>query len=462
MLQVRVVSPAHVTERLVDSLTADSGVVNLVVLPAAAARPPGDAVQFDLMNASANGVLRQLRSFGLDRDSSVAVQPVDTTMADDATLADRARLDRRQRFYHGERAPVWELVQTRIAEGAEYAPSFFALLVFAGLIGACGILTNSQILIVGAMVVGPEYSAIISVADGIDRRDTRAIVRGISVLFVGFLLAIAVTLLFALCIKWSGKTPGLYLSGLRPVSDLINSPNVFSVVVAVVAGIVGVVSMTLSKTGALIGVFISITTIPAAADIGVSLAYRSWSEAVGSVEQLLLNVGLLIIVGAVALRGQRLIWRDWERRIPPRPLARVVVMPPMTLPVPLDQKRGAVPGASPSSGWRETEGGWRPPKSHAAAAPISGMPITSRPMSLHGTLLKVAVRSACDQTSTARHAATVPRAAPRKAITPVVTPASARRVRPPAPAAVSAASATSTAGGADLCLALRQPASLTL
>ncbi|MGB6456709.1 MAG: DUF389 domain-containing protein [Streptosporangiaceae bacterium] len=319
MLHVRVVSPAHLTARLVESLTADSGVVNLVVLPAAAVRPDGDAVQFDLMTASANGVLRQLRSFGLDRESSVSVQAVDAVLAEEATLAGRARLDRRRRFYHGERAPVWELVQTRISEGAEYAPSFFGLLVFAGLIGACGILINSQILIVGAMVVGPEYSAIISVANGIDRRNRTAIVKGITVLVVGFVLAIGVTLLFALCIKWSGLTPGPYLRGVRPVSDLINSPNVFSVVVAVVAGLVGVVSMTLAKTGALIGVFISVTTIPAAADIGVSVAYGSWHEAVGSAEQLLLNVGLLIVVGAAALRGQRLLWRGWERRIPRRP-----------------------------------------------------------------------------------------------------------------------------------------------
>ena len=116
-----------------------------------------------------------------------------------------------------------------------------------------------------------------------------------------------------------GRTPKLYLDGLRPVSDLINSPNLFSVVVAVVAGTVGVVSLTLTKTGALIGVFISITTIPAAADVGVSLAFGSWSEAGGSAEQLLLNVGLLIIVGALALRGQRLIRCDWAPAVRRRP-----------------------------------------------------------------------------------------------------------------------------------------------
>ena len=56
--------------------------------------------------------------------------------------------------------------------------------------------------------------------------------------------------------------------------------------------------------------FISVTTIPAAASVGVSIAYSSWSEARGSVLQLLLNVVLLIVVGATGLRTQRAIWRS--------------------------------------------------------------------------------------------------------------------------------------------------------
>ncbi len=305
MLHIRVVSPAEQTERLLDALVEDSGVVNLVVLRAAAARPDGDAVQFDVLSGSANPVLRQLRDFGLHQDSSVVVENVDATIADPAHHAEW------RRSYHGDTAPVWDIVEARIHEDAAYAPSFFVLLVIAGLIGACGILTNSQILIVGAMVVGPEYSAIISVALGIDQREGRAISRGLLALLAGFLLAILATLIFALCIRWAGRAPELYLQGIRPVSALINSPNLFSVVVAVLAGIVGVVSLTLSKTGALIGVFISVTTIPAAADIGVSVAFGSWSEAGGSTLQLLLNVGLLIIVGTLGLRGQRFIWRNW-------------------------------------------------------------------------------------------------------------------------------------------------------
>jgi hypothetical protein len=54
-----------------------------------------------------------------------------------------------------------------------------------------------------------------------------------------------------------------------------------------------------------------VTTIPAAADVGVSLAFGSWREAGGSTAQLLLNVGVLIAVGALGLRIQRLIWGRW-------------------------------------------------------------------------------------------------------------------------------------------------------
>ena len=211
--------------------------------------------------------------------------------------------------YDGEVPPAWEMVESRIRAGGQYPPSFYALLLIAGLIGAVGILTNSQILVVAAMVVGPEYGAIMATALGIDKKDRRAIRRGLAALAAGFALAVLATLVFGLLIRWSGDTPRPYEAGLRPVSDLINSPNVFSVIVAVLAGIVGVVSLTESRANALIGVFISVTTIPAASDMGLSAAYGSWPEARGSTFQLLLNVVLLIAVGAAGLRLQRSLWR---------------------------------------------------------------------------------------------------------------------------------------------------------
>jgi uncharacterized hydrophobic protein (TIGR00271 family) len=304
MLHVRVVSPAALTEQLAGRLAAAHGVQNVVVRAGAARRPDGDAVDFDVRDGAANPVFRALRELGLDRAGVICVERVDATLTGQAvSTGDHGAL--RQ-----EIAPVWEMVEAAIRQGEAYAPSFYVLLAVAALIGAVGLLTNSQILIVGAMVVGPEYNAIIGVALGIVSRRVRAEVRdGLLALCGGFLAAIVLTLLFGLAVRASGRTPAAFLQGVRPVADLINKPNIFSVIVAVLAGIVGVVSLTEARANALIGVFISVTTIPAAASAGVSIAYWSWGEAWGSLLQLLLNVGLLVIVGAAGLYAQRAIWR---------------------------------------------------------------------------------------------------------------------------------------------------------
>jgi uncharacterized hydrophobic protein (TIGR00271 family) len=313
VLHVRVVSRPGATEDLIGKLAADPGIQNLIVLPGAARHPDGDAVQFDLIDRFANRVLQDLRA-QLGSGGSIAIENVDvsiTEQADPGSSADR-RDGRRPRF--ADVPPVWDIVEAKIRAGGQYPLSFFALLVIAGLIGAVGILTNSQILIVAAMVVGPEYGAIMATALGIDKKDRGAIRSGLTALVAGFAIAVLATAIFGLLIRWSGETPRLYEAGVRPVSDLINSPNVFSVIVAVLAGIVGVVSLTESRANALIGVFISVTTIPAASDMGLSAAYGSWPEARGSTFQLLLNVVLLIAVGAAGLRLQRAVWRNRTER----------------------------------------------------------------------------------------------------------------------------------------------------
>ena len=208
-----------------------------------------------------------------------------------------------------EFTPVWSEIAARIKLDATFPPSWFILMIIAGLIGAVGILTNSQILIVGAMVVGPEYGAIMGLAFAVTRRDSSSGMRCVAALVVGFTTAIIAALLLGLLVRGIGNEPQAYELGVRPVSNLINDVNWFSFMVATLAGVVGVVSLTEARASTLIGVFISVTTIPAASDVGVSLAFGSWSEARGSFLQLLMNVAVLAAVAMIGLPTQRALWR---------------------------------------------------------------------------------------------------------------------------------------------------------
>jgi uncharacterized hydrophobic protein (TIGR00271 family) len=316
VIHVRIVSPPDVTAQLRPWLLSEAGVMNLIIMEASVQRPAGDAIQFDVLQGRANEVIARLREFGIDRRGSIVLEPVNTSIS---ALAAKTGVDRRPHF--DDFAPVWEEIDARIRSGARFPPSWYALLVIAGLIAAVGLLTNSQILIVGAMVVGPEYGAIVALAYGVTRHEARLVSTSARALTIGFSLAVVAALLLAVVIRATGLEPRAFELGVRPVGHLIDTPDWFSVIVAVLAGVVGVISLTEARTSTLIGVFISVTTIPAAADVGVSIAVGSYSEALGSLEQLVLNVFLLAAVAALGIPAQRMIWRRITRTPAGPPLA---------------------------------------------------------------------------------------------------------------------------------------------
>jgi uncharacterized hydrophobic protein (TIGR00271 family) len=305
MIHVRAVSPPEVTEDLLATLLANTAVSNVMVGIGSVRNPDGDSVQLDVLRVRANEVLELLRSRGLGQRGSISLEDIATSISGAAPGAKRRSFD--------ESAPVWEEGDARIRSEGDFPPSWYTLLVIAGLIGAVGLLTNSQILIVGAMVVGPEYGAIVSLAFGLIKRNGARVASSVYALTLGFTLAVIASLILGVIIRWAGLEPAAYAVGIRPVSHLINTPDWFSFIVAVLAGIVGVVSLTEARASTLIGVFILVTTIPAAADIGVSLAFGNGKSALGSAEQLALNVTLLTVVDAVGIPVQRRLWRRLVR-----------------------------------------------------------------------------------------------------------------------------------------------------
>jgi len=311
IVHVRIVSPPDISDEIAALLAADPCVFNLAEPAGAASHPDGARMHCDVLTGALSGLLGELRRREVDKRGSIMIDEVGLSLCDRASETETRLLGKLAY------APVWQALEARIDANAQYVPSFFLLLVIAGLIGAVGIVTNSQILIVAAMVVGPEFGAIASVAAGLDQGSWGTVRRGLAALAVGFLLAVLATYCFSLVIRALELQPKAYALGLRPVSNLINTPNFFSVVIAVLAGVVGIVSLTQARTSALLGVFISVTTIPAAADIGVSCAFSSWSEARGSFLQLVLNVVLLILVGFATLKFQRYAWRWIARRNAP-------------------------------------------------------------------------------------------------------------------------------------------------
>jgi uncharacterized membrane protein len=124
-------------------------------------------------------------------------------------------------------------------------------------------------------------------------------------------MAALAALLFTLAARGLGRLPASYLAGQRPLTGLLIGPNLGAFVVAFVAGTAGIIALGRAKSGAVVGVLVSITTIPAASNIGVALAMGNPSEAGKSLSILLVNLAGLLIGGMLTLLGTRV----WARRI---------------------------------------------------------------------------------------------------------------------------------------------------
>ena len=103
------------------------------------------------------------------------------------------------------------------------------------------------------------------------------------------------------------RVPEAFASDEHALSKSISSPDAFAFIVALCAGAAGMLSLSTAKSGALIGVLISVTTIPAAANIGIAAAYGDWDTFAGSTGQLAVNLAAILIAGTTTLYVQRLL-----------------------------------------------------------------------------------------------------------------------------------------------------------
>lgn len=120
MLHLQVISPAERADEVLSLHRTRRGVVHLVHLPGAAIDPAGDEAD----------------------------------------------------------AVVWQELLARTGEESRLNVTFLAFLVVACVLAAIGVVTDSPVTIVGAMVLGPEFGPLAALAVGLVRRRWDLVKRG--------------------------------------------------------------------------------------------------------------------------------------------------------------------------------------------------------------------------------------------------------------------------------------------
>ncbi|NEA61709.1 DUF389 domain-containing protein [Streptomyces sp. SID12488] len=302
MLHLRLITPADRTDDVVRLIEKTVGTTHLVVLPGAARNPAGDVVMCDVAREAGDELIAGLRELDLDTTGSIAVENIDLSLSKRADKAEKEAPG------EGADAVLWEHLADATHEESTLSITYVAFITLATMIAACGVVLDNAILIVGAMAVGPEFGPLAGLSTALVQRRPRLAARSLIALLVGFAAAMLVTVGFSQFMDAVGLFTEAKLEADRPNTGFVYAYDWFSFVVAVLAGVAGTLSLTSAKSGALVGVAISVTTIPAAANAAVALSYGDTNQTTGSTIQLLLNLLGIILAATLTLLAQKWLW----------------------------------------------------------------------------------------------------------------------------------------------------------
>lgn len=271
-----------------------------------------------------NDLTKALISLGVPKVGSIQILEPGTWVSERALKAEQESPDADN--------VVWPEVVEQAYEQSKITPVFLAFITMATLLAAIAVITDSPILVIGAMVLGPEFMAVIALGLALVRKRHELLRQAARTLVLGFLFSITVTVGFVAIARLIGLATVEEVTSDRPGVAFIYSPNLWSLIVAVIAAAAGVLALTTSQSTGIIGVFISVTTIPASGNIAVGLVFSQWNQVAGSAAQLAINITGMALAGwatlairqrmsqrtsrELARRSQRRLWRRLTARHP--------------------------------------------------------------------------------------------------------------------------------------------------
>jgi uncharacterized hydrophobic protein (TIGR00271 family) len=209
---------------------------------------------------------------------------------------------------------VWADVLSAAWHHARPIGRYFALMLIAGVIACYGVTERSAILIVGAMAVSPDLLPITAISVGLIGRSPRLVGEAFITLVLGLVGTSAAAAVVAFCQDKLDLLPsGFSLSDAATALGGLATVNHETIAVALVAGIAGMLALE-TRASAAVGVAVSVTTIPAAAYLGVAWGIGELGTALGALGVLGMNVLMMVVGASGTLAVQRALNRRAARR----------------------------------------------------------------------------------------------------------------------------------------------------
>jgi uncharacterized hydrophobic protein (TIGR00341 family) len=246
-------------------------------------------VEFPLPTQAVESVLEELRAVRNGRDAYTVVASAETVVTEHAEELE-------ERFITGteeDDSIATEEIRTTALDMTPSPQTYYAMTLLSALVATAGLLLDSPAIVVGSMVIAPLVGSALTASVGTVLTERSMIVEGFKTQLLGLSLAVLGAALFSFGLKSAAfLPPPLDIATTEQIAGRI-SPGLLSVVVGVCAGGAGAFGLATGVSVTLVGVMIAAALIPAAAAVGIGVAW--------GIESIALGAALLVMMNAIAI-----------------------------------------------------------------------------------------------------------------------------------------------------------------
>jgi len=277
--------------------TLDERKIDYVVTDEESSREYTAVVYFPLPDAAVEPVLDEIQETGIDEDAY-------TVVVDAKTVVSRRFQALREEYEDGNVGSDRISRQELQAETDDLTPSlpvYVVMTVISAVVATAGLLLDSPAVVVGSMVIAPLIGPALGASVGTVIDDEELFTESVYYQIIGVVVAIGAAAVFAALVRMSNIVPpDLVLSNVGEISERL-APDLLSLVIALGAGVAGVVSIATGTSVALVGVMIAAALIPPAGVAGITLAWGQPSAAIGATVLVLVNLLSVDLAGLLTL-----------------------------------------------------------------------------------------------------------------------------------------------------------------
>ncbi|TKX73865.1 TIGR00341 family protein [Halorubrum sp. GN11_10-6_MGM] len=289
--------------------------VDYVVTDETSGREYTAVATFPLPTAAVEPVLDRLREAGIDESTYTVIVAAETVISRRFEALEEEYAEDAE---HGGDRISREELQAKADDLASGLGTYVLMTVISAVIATAGLLLDSPATVVGSMVIAPLIGPAMSAAIGTVVDDEALFRRGVRMQVIGVAVAVLAATAFAFALRSLALVPpGLDPLELAEVSERL-APNVLVLVVAIGAGVAGVVSLMTGVSATLVGVMIAVALIPPAAAVGIGVAFAIPRLVIGAgvivaVNLLSINLSALVVLWYEGYRPQRWFREDNAR-----------------------------------------------------------------------------------------------------------------------------------------------------